>query len=136
MTTANLNRAFDWMRAVASELELPGTVEATWLGRPCLRVRGKSFVGSKDGKALVVYCPVDDKEMLLEAAPEIYFQTDHYKGYPAVLIRPECIKRSELKLRIERAWRMCASKPMLADYDARPSMKSNRRTTPSRPRSR
>lgn len=110
------------MRAAASELELPGTEETTWFGRPCLRVRGKSFVGSKDGKALVVYCHVDEKEMLLEAAPDIYFQTDHYKGYPAVLIRPERIERNELKLRIERAWRMCASKRMLAEYDQRPLM--------------
>ncbi|MFM7444607.1 MAG: hypothetical protein ACKO2N_11960, partial [Tabrizicola sp.] len=28
------------------------------------------------------------KEMLLAAEPATYFDTDHYKGYPAVLVRP------------------------------------------------
>jgi hypothetical protein len=52
-------------------------------------------MGSKDGEALVVFCPLEEKEVLLEAAPEIYFETDHYKGYPAILVRPDKIdKRS------------------------------------------
>ena len=91
----DLARAFDLMRAAARELDLPGLQESTGFGRPSLQVRGRWIMGSKDGEALVVFCPLEEKEVLLEAAPEIYFETDHYKGYPAILVRPDKIdKRS------------------------------------------
>jgi len=32
-------------------------------------------------------CAVEEKTMLMEAEPEIYFETNHYKGGPAVLVR-------------------------------------------------
>ena len=38
---------------------------------------------------LVVTCPLEEKEMLMAAAPGIYFETDHYRGWPAVLVRIE-----------------------------------------------
>jgi hypothetical protein len=87
-TGNDLARAFDLMRAAARELDLPGLVESTEFGRPSLHVRGRSIMGSKDGEALVVFCPLEEKDVLLEAAPEIYSETDHYKGYTAILVRP------------------------------------------------
>jgi len=36
---------------------------------------------------LAIRCPAPEKEMLIEAAPEIYFDDDHYRGFPAVLVR-------------------------------------------------
>jgi hypothetical protein len=91
------------MRAAARELDLPGLEETTGFGRPSLRVRGRSIMGSKNGETLVVFCPLEEKELLLEAVPEIYFETDHYKGYPAILVRPGKIDKRELKHRIKRA---------------------------------
>jgi hypothetical protein len=76
-------------------------------------------MGSKDGEALVVFCPLEEKEVLLEAAPEIYFETDHYKGYPAILVRPDKIDKRELKHRLKRAWYERATKPQIAEYEAR-----------------
>ena len=114
-----LDMAFDLVRAAARELDLPGLEEGIWLGRPCLRVRGKSIIGSKDGRVLVVHCPFGDKEPLMEARPELYFETDHYKGYPAVLMRPGKVTKAELKRRIEQAWRMHAPKRAVAEHDAR-----------------
>jgi biotin operon repressor len=114
-----IDRAFGWMRAIMRELDLPGTAEGVMFGHPCLRVRGKSFIGSKDGRALVVHCPIEEKEVLLQAAPDVYFETDHYRGYPAILVRPQRITRTELGLRIERGWRMGASRKQVAEYEAR-----------------
>lgn len=115
----HLERAFELMRATALELDLPGLEESTWLGRPSLRVRGRSIIGCKDGKSLVVRCPIEEKGLLLEAAPEIYFETGHYKGHPAVLMRPEHVNKDDLKQRIERAWRLHAPKRFVAEHDAR-----------------
>ena len=118
--------AFDRMFSMARELKLPGVSEGTWLGRHSLRIGRKSIIGSKDGQVLVIHCPIDEKEVLLEAAPGIYFETDHYKGYPAILARPEHMKGDELRCRIESAWRMSATKRQQAEYDARPNMRSGR----------
>ena len=46
----------------------------------------------------------------MAAAPRIYFETDHYKGWPAVLVRLSKIDDRELRHRLERAWRHRAPK--------------------------
>jgi hypothetical protein len=45
---------------------------------------------------LAVRCPIERKEMLIEAAPSIYFDEPHYRGYPAVLVRLDEIDEAEL----------------------------------------
>lgn len=111
-----IDRTFHWMEEIHHELQLPGVSIGTFMYRPSLRHRGKSIFGSKDGVSLVVHCPMEIKEILLEAEPNIYFQTDHYKGYPAVLIRPEKIDRKRLQERIVAAWRMNATKRQISKY--------------------
>ena len=37
--------------------------------------------------AVVVRCDLEEKPLLLEARPDILFETPHYHGYPAMLIR-------------------------------------------------
>lgn len=39
-------------------------------------------------ETLVPMGPMDEKERLIEMAPEIYFETEHYKGWPALLCAP------------------------------------------------
>lgn len=114
-----IERAFQWMEEIHQELQLPGVSIGTFMNRPSLRHRGKSIFGSKGGESLVVHCPLEIKELLLEAEPEIFFETDHYKGYPAVLIRPEKIDRERLKERVTAAWRMNATKRQISQYESR-----------------
>ena len=45
---------------------------------------------------LAVRCPIERKEMLIEAAPAIYFDEPHYRGYPAILVRLQEIEEAEL----------------------------------------
>jgi hypothetical protein len=52
---------------------------------------------------LAVRCPIDRKAMLIEAAPQIYFDDAHYRGYPAVLVRLNEISKAELKALLESA---------------------------------
>jgi len=53
-------------------------------------VRGKFVVALRtDPDALVVRCDLDEKPFLLEARPDILFETPHYHGYGAMLIRLE-----------------------------------------------
>jgi hypothetical protein len=51
--------------------------------------------------------------MLMEAAPEFYFETDHYKGWPAMLVRIHDVPLDELRVRLKRAYAMQAPKSLL-----------------------
>jgi len=63
---------------------------------------------------LAVRCPIERKEMLIEAAPETFFDDDHYRGFPAVLVRLAAIGEDELAGLLRDAWRLQAPR-RLAD---------------------
>jgi hypothetical protein len=115
----------DWDRparrvaGLAHKLGLPGLTEGTSHGTPALKVRDKSFTRLKDSETLVLLVPLEQKELLMEVAPEIYFETDHYKGWPAVLVRLTAISDIELSQRLEDGWRFKAPKRLVASYQER-----------------
>jgi hypothetical protein len=103
---------------------LPGIEDGTSYGYPSIKVRGKFLMRIKDAETLVFTCPLEEKAMLMEAAPEIYFETDHYVGWSAVLARASAISDAELAHRIERAWRVQAPKRLVAEHDGPATRKS------------
>ena len=105
-----LSSAFAKLLAAAEGL--PGIEQTTSYGTPSLKVRKKFLCRVKDAATVVVMCPLEEKELLIEAAPEFYFETDHYKGWPAVLVRVHVIPADELSLRLNRAWQMQAPKSL------------------------
>ena len=105
--------------ALCREKGWPGIEEGTSYGTPALKVKGKMLVRVREPGILVVPCDLDEKEMLMLVAPEIYFQTKHYEGWPAVLIRMDNIDLDELAEHLEKVWRSLATKKMLADFDAK-----------------
>jgi hypothetical protein len=125
--TADLDAAFAPVRAALNEAKWPETEEGFWYGTPSLNVRGKSFCRLKDADTLVLLCPLEEKEMLMELEPKIFFETDHYRGWPAVLARLSSMGAAMLKHRLDRAWRIKAPKRLIAAYDA------SRRSSPRPP---
>lgn len=67
--------------------KLPGLEVDTSYGTPALQVGGKNFMRMKDPETMVLLGPMKETEMLLAANPAIYFETNHYKGWPAWLVR-------------------------------------------------
>jgi hypothetical protein len=55
---------------------------------------------------LAVRCPIGRKAVLLDLAPDIYFDDDHYLGYPAILVRLDVIPEDELAAILKDAWRL------------------------------
>jgi hypothetical protein len=100
-------------RLRAAAAGLPEVEESTSYGKPALKLRKKFLCGVKDADTVVLMCPIEEKELLIEAAPEFYFETDHYKGWPAILVRIHLIPLDELALRLSRAWHMQAPKSLL-----------------------
>jgi hypothetical protein len=115
---ADLDVAFGRIRAALAEAAWPGAEESTWYGTPSLKVAGKGFARLKDPDTLVLLCPMEEKEMLMELEPDIFFETDHYKGWPAVLTRLSRMDSDMLRHRLECAWRHRAPKRVVAAYDA------------------
>ena len=101
---------------------LPEVVEDIWYGTPALKVRGKGFVRLKEDGTSVVFLleNVEEQEMLIEAQPELYFITDHYRGWPTVLARLPRLRVPECRLRLERAWRSKAPRSLIKSFDGEP----------------
>jgi hypothetical protein len=107
---------FDTAREIARAL--PGVEEGTCYGTPAFRVRGKFLSRLKeDGETLVVKIDFDTRDILLQAAPETFFITDHYAGYPAILVRLANVDRDDLAKLLEDSWRQAAPKRLIAEYD-------------------
>jgi hypothetical protein len=73
-------------------LALPGVEASTAYGSPALKVRGKLLAcvpthRSAEPGSLAVRVGFDDRAELLVAAPGVYYVTDHYLNYSAVLVR-------------------------------------------------
>jgi hypothetical protein len=66
-----------------------------------------------DPTAVAVRCLIERREMLAEAAPDRFFLDDHYRGYPAALIRLPAIDADEFAGLLRGAWRLSAPKPLL-----------------------
>ena len=76
---------FDDIRKIA--LAWPEVEDGTSYGTPALKVRKKMLVRLKeDGDSLVMPdVPRDERDMLVESQPKVFYFTDHYKDYPFVL---------------------------------------------------
>ena len=101
---------FDDVRRIA--LGWPEVEDGTSYGTPALKVRKKLLARLKeDGESLVMPgVPQDERGMLVERAPELFYFTDHYRDYPMVLIRLSRAAHGDVEPLLRRHWRTLASK--------------------------
>ena len=97
-------------------LTLPD-VEATarYDGSPVLKLGGAFMAGlashcSAEPHTLVVRVDLEEREWLLEDAPETYYLTDFYRKYPLVLVRLSEINRDALRDLLAVSWRLTLPK--------------------------
>ena len=109
---------FDDIRKLA--LAWPEVEDGSSYGTPALKVRKKMLVRLKeDGDSLVMpSVPHDERAMLVETQPKVFYFTDHYRDYPMVLIRLSKAKRATIEPFLRRRWRELASKAAVREFDA------------------
>ncbi|MBC2806543.1 hypothetical protein ELI49_05055 [Rhizobium ruizarguesonis] len=112
----DVDAIFERLKRLAAEAALPDVEESTSYGNPALKVGGKSFVAVKNAETIVISISLDDKDHLLEMAPDVYFQTDHYVGWPHLPVRAAVIGDEELRLRLIGAWLFRAPKKLAAGF--------------------
>lgn len=111
--------SYDAVRAYATSL--PGVEEGTSYGTPAFRVRKKLLtrVQPDFDDTLVLMVDEEQRDMLMDAYPKTFFVTDHYKGYPAVLVRLNLVSPALFEELFETAWRRSASKKQITELEAR-----------------
>jgi hypothetical protein len=105
---------FEIVRAVG--LTLPD-VEATtkYDGSPVLKLNGCFMAGlathpSADPDTLVVRVGCEEREWLIEDAPETYYLTDYYRRYPLLLVRLSRVDGDALHDLLSVSWRLTSLK--------------------------
>ena len=89
----------------AHALSQPGAEDSTLHGGRCVRVRGHWIVNDNaDPDALALALDRDTVALLMETEPQTYFQTPHFEGWPAVLVRYGVADDARLREQIDKAW--------------------------------
>ena len=110
----------DWDIVKEIALSFP-EVEESGEDRVAFRVRGKLFAWAareRDGGGLGIRVEGDEKQLILDSNPDVYFSSPHYDGWPGLQVRLEEIDRDELRMRLEDAWLIQAPKKLAAAYAA------------------
>ena len=88
-------------------------------------VRGKAFAWSWNERiaenrprcprleVLALRCPPEEKEAILSSDPQVYFTDDHYRGYPAILVRLDAVTEADLVALLTAAWRCRAPRALV-----------------------
>jgi hypothetical protein len=110
-----------WDEVVAFALDMQNTELGTSYRAPAVKVNGRAFLypGREQG-SFAVASPLPEKELLMETDPETFWETDHYRGWPAVLVRYGSPERERIGTVITRAWWDRLKKPQRLAYGERP----------------
>ena len=112
------NPLFDsWESVRKYALTLPDAKPAS----ASVKVQGKAFVytGREKG-SFCVRSPLDEKEMLMLTDPDTFWESPHYSGWPAVLVRFGSPDRERIERVICRAWWERASDAQRKQFGPRP----------------
>lgn len=111
---------FEEIRQMA--LAFPGVEEHLVFGGPTLKV-GKRFlacIAKIDPDTLCIKVPDRaEREYLLATKPEVYYLTEHYANFEALLVRMPLVEPEELHGLFEQAWLKYAPKKLVKTYPAK-----------------
>jgi hypothetical protein len=110
-----------WDNVVAFALDLKDTELGTSYRAPAVKVNDRAFLypGREQG-SFAVASSLPEKELLIETDPDTFWETDHYRGWPAVLVRYGSAERERIETVITRAWWDRLKKPQRLAYGERP----------------
>jgi hypothetical protein len=99
-------------------LSFPLAEKGMSYGRPSYKVNGKFFTRLRPEDSLVLLeVSFDEREMLMEADPETFHITPHYKDYPCVLARMASLHPGSFRNFLERRWRKIAPRKLVRERE-------------------
>lgn len=99
--------------------QFPGVEESRSYGTPSIKVKKKFMarLRSEAESGLAIRCDIMERDMLLMAAPDVFYITDHYLNDPMILINLETVRWDAMTDIIEKAWRMTATSRLIKEYE-------------------
>jgi len=105
---------FDDVRDIA--MSMPDVVEVTIYGMPAFKA-GKARLAGRPierpdvaPNTIGLHMSIEERERRIAARPDVYYLTEHYAKYPAVLVRLSAIGRDELREALSAAWHFAMDK--------------------------
>ena len=94
-------------------LKLANVAEGRSYGMPAFLLNGRFLARFRDDDAVLVLqlATIGERDVLMELDPRAFFFTEHYRNYPAVLVRLAEVARPLLIDLVTEAWRHVASLP-------------------------
>ena len=95
-------------------MSFPGVEEGSSYGKPSFLLGKKFFtrLRATDDSMVLIVGSIDERDMLLEAEPKLFFITEHYKNYPSVLAHLSKLDAVTLRSMLERRWKQIAPKKL------------------------
>lgn len=107
----------DEMEAIV--MAFPMAEKGVSYGRPSYNINGKFFtrLRREDDSVVLMDISFDEREMLVEAEPETFHFTAHYKDYPSVLARIATLHPGSFRNFLARRFRKIAPKKVLKEWE-------------------
>ena len=94
-------------------LDLPHVVEGRYYGLPSFLLNGRFLARFRDDDTVLVLqlATIGEREVLMELDPRAFFFTEHYRNYPAVLVRLAEVAPPLLTDVVTESWRHVSALP-------------------------
>ena len=96
-------------------LAIAGTDERLWFREPSIFIHDRFLAKThkKEDAVTLQVGSMEMRDMMLEAEPELFYITDHYRNFPFVLIRLSALTKTVLKeILVGRAAQLAAMPPI------------------------
>lgn len=95
----------DYQRLIDATAHLPGVEQSMSWGTPSLVIAKKMMVRChEDPGVAVIRMNIDQRAAFINAQPDRYFLTDHYRRHPYVLARIQSLTDDDLYISLTDAW--------------------------------
>lgn len=111
--TKNPSRGVSVRAARELLLRLPNVVEGRSYGMPSFLLNGRFFARFRDEDTVLVLqlATIGEREVLMELDSGAFFFTEHYRNYPAVLVRLAEVAAPLLTDIVMESWRYVSGLP-------------------------
>src|SRR5437762_8820797 len=109
-------------------LELPNVAEGRSYGMPSFLLNGRFLARFRDDDTVLVLqlATISERDVLMELDPRAFFFTEHYRNYPAVLVRLAEVPPALLSDVLRESWSHVATLPAARPRKARKARKAKR----------
>src|SRR5436190_21157746 len=109
-------------------LERPGVLEGRSYGLPSFLLNGRFLARFRDDDTVLVLqlATIGERDVLMDLDERSFFFTDHYRNYPAVLVRLAEVPPALLSDVLRESWSHVATLPAARPRKARKARKAKR----------